>query len=72
MSEVLFLYGQIDSRVKPLVFTIRKWAKDNKVTNISPGKTITNFSLTLLVIFYLQQINILPIISKMTTYSGKF
>ncbi|KAL2750059.1 hypothetical protein V1477_002130 [Vespula maculifrons] len=69
MSEVLFLYGELDSRVKPLVFTIRKWAKDNKLTNIYPGKTITNFSLTLLVIFYLQQINILPVINKMTTYS---
>lgn len=71
MSEVLFLYGELDSRVKPLVFTIRKWAKDNKLTNIYPGRTITNFSLTLLVIFYLQQINILPVINKMTTYSGK-
>nr|KAF7438052.1 hypothetical protein H0235_000443 [Vespula pensylvanica] len=69
MSELLFLYGELDSRVKPLVFTIRKWAKDNKLTNIYPGKTITNFSLTLLVIFYLQQINILPVINKMTTYS---
>ncbi|XP_047351588.1 poly(A) RNA polymerase, mitochondrial [Vespa velutina] len=69
MSEVLFLYGEIDSRVKPLIFTIRKWAKDNKLTNIHPGKTITNFSLTLLVIFYLQKIKVLPVISKMTTYS---
>ncbi|KAL2740709.1 hypothetical protein V1478_000850 [Vespula squamosa] len=69
MSEVLFLYSELDSRVKPLIFTIRKWAKDNKLTNIYPGRTITNFSLTLLVIFYLQQIDILPVISNMTTYS---
>ncbi|XP_015183071.1 PREDICTED: poly(A) RNA polymerase, mitochondrial-like isoform X2 [Polistes dominula] len=69
MSELLFLYGEEDERVRPLVFTIRKWAEDNKLTSIHPGKTITNFSLTLLVIFYLQQVDILPGINSITTFS---
>lgn len=69
MSELLFLYGEEDNRVRPLIFTIRKWAEDNKLTSIHPGKTITNFSLTLLVIFYLQQVQILPTIKSLTTFS---
>ncbi|KAI4487084.1 hypothetical protein M0802_012038 [Mischocyttarus mexicanus] len=63
MTELLFIYAEKDYRIKPLIFTIRKWAEDNKLTSIHPGKTITNFSLTLLVIFYLQQIDILPVIN---------
>ncbi|XP_014617007.1 PREDICTED: poly(A) RNA polymerase, mitochondrial-like isoform X2 [Polistes canadensis] len=69
MSELLFLYGEEDDRVRPLIFTIRKWAEDNKLTSIHPGKTITNFSLTLLVIFYLQQVEILPAINSITSFS---
>ncbi|KAI4484558.1 hypothetical protein M0804_007124 [Polistes exclamans] len=69
MSELLFLYGEEDDRVRPLIFTIRKWAEDNKLTSIHPGKTITNFSLTLLVIFYLQQVEVLPAINSITSFS---
>ncbi|KAK2579399.1 hypothetical protein KPH14_003261 [Odynerus spinipes] len=69
MTELLYLYGEIDDRVRPLVFTIRKWAHDNKLTNLNPGKTITNFSLTLLVIFYLQRQQILPVINNMKGFA---
>lgn len=62
MSELLFLLGEIDTRVRPLVFTIRKWAQTVGLTNQSPGRWISNFSLTCLVIFFLQQLKtpILP------------
>lgn len=68
MSELLFLYGKLDVRVRPLVFTIRKWAHAQKLTSIHPGVTITNFSLTLLVLFYLQQQEIIPPINLMEDF----
>lgn len=54
MSELLYLYGEFDSRVRPLVFTILKWAKHNGLTHESPGRWVTNFSLILMVVFFLQ------------------
>lgn len=60
------MFGQIDGRVMPLVFSIRRWAQAVGVTNPSPGRWISNFSLTCLVIFYLQQMAkpILPAINE--------
>lgn len=55
MSEFLYLMSSIDERVKPLVFTIRKWASSVGLTNTSPGRWISNFSLTLLVLAFLQK-----------------
>ncbi|KAK5647273.1 hypothetical protein RI129_002165 [Pyrocoelia pectoralis] len=55
MSDLLYLYGSIDARVRPLVFTIRKWAQEVGITNNSPGRWISNFSLTLLVLAFLQR-----------------
>lgn len=62
MSELLYLFGEIDDRVKPLTFCIRKWASAAGLTNSSPGRWISNFSLTTLVLFFLQQLQkpILP------------
>lgn len=62
MSELLYLFGELDVRVKPLVFVIRKWANAVGLTNSVPGPWITNFSLTSLVLFFLQQVkrHILP------------
>lgn len=62
MSELLYLFGQLDERVKPLVFVVRKWATSVGLTNSAPGPWITNFSLTCLVLFFLQQVKrpILP------------
>ncbi|XP_047485652.1 poly(A) RNA polymerase, mitochondrial-like [Penaeus chinensis] len=55
MSEMLYLYGSMDKRVRPLVFAIRKWAKDRHVTSPYAGRWVTNFSLTLMVLFYLMR-----------------
>lgn len=62
MSELLYLFGEIDDRVRPLVTTVRKWASAVGLTNPSPGRWISNFSLTVLVLFFLQQLKkpILP------------
>lgn len=56
------MFGQIDERVQPLVFFIRRWAEECQLTNKNPGPFITNFMLTCSVIFFLQQLEkpILP------------
>lgn len=71
MSELLYLYGEIDWRVRPLTFTIRMWANCVQLTNSSPGSWITNFSLTLLVLFYLQQRQILPSLQQLVKFANK-
>lgn len=65
MSELLYIFGNFDSRVRPLTFTIKMWAKEIKLTNDTPGRWLTNFSLTLLVLFYLQQEKIIPTIQML-------
>lgn len=54
-SELLYLYGALDSRVRALVFSVRCWARAHSLTSSIPGAWITNFSLTLMVIFFLQR-----------------
>lgn len=56
MSELLYLYGELDERVRPLVFCIRKWASSIGLTCSSPGRWITNFPLTVLILFFLQNL----------------
>ncbi|XP_037809322.1 poly(A) RNA polymerase, mitochondrial [Lucilia sericata] len=67
MSELLYMFGEFDERVKPLTFCIRRWASCCGLTNPSPGRWISNFSLTCLVIFFLQQTKqpVLPAINTL-------
>lgn len=65
MSELLYIFGNFDYRVRPLVFAVKIWARETNLTNDMPGKWITNFSLTLLVLFYLQQEKIIPAIQTL-------
>lgn len=62
----------MDWRVKPLIFTIRKWARNMNVTKEISGQWITNFSLTLLILFYLQIKNILPSLDSINYYISKY
>ncbi|XP_053696653.1 poly(A) RNA polymerase, mitochondrial [Sabethes cyaneus] len=73
MSELLYLFAQIDDRVQPLTCCVRKWAKSVGLTNQAPGYWITNFSLTMLVMYFLQQLNepILPAINKLVKSATK-
>lgn len=73
MSELLYMFGQIDERVRPLTFCIRKWAQSVGLTNSSPGRWISNFSLTILVIFFLQQLKnpVLPSVNKLIEAATK-
>lgn len=71
MSELLYLFGELDERVRPLVFVIRKWAYSVGLTNAVPGPWISNFSLTCLVLFFLQQVKrpVLPPINLLVKQS---
>ncbi|XP_012058147.1 PREDICTED: poly(A) RNA polymerase, mitochondrial [Atta cephalotes] len=69
MTELLNFYGEMDWRIRPLVITIRAWAKSQELTFDVPGQWITNFPLTLLVLFFLQQKKILPSLKILKSYS---
>ncbi|XP_035162958.2 poly(A) RNA polymerase, mitochondrial isoform X2 [Callithrix jacchus] len=68
-SELLYIYGALDSRVRALVFTVRCWARAHSLTSSIPGAWITNFSLTMMVIFFLQRRSppILPTLDSLQT-----
>lgn len=75
MSELLWLYGSLDPRVRPLTFVVRRWAQTVGLTNQHPGRWITNFPLTLMVLFFLQQKGkdgcVLPSLKTLVQYAGK-
>lgn len=75
MSDFLYIMGELDDRVRPLVFAIRKWAKEVGLTNASPGRWMTNFSLTLLVLAFLQKPlrspPVLPSLNTLVKLAGK-
>ena len=75
MSNFLYLMSEIDDRIKPLVFTIRRWAEQVGITNSSPGRWITNFSLTLLTLGFLQKpldsAAVLPSLNELVKAAGK-
>uniref|UniRef100_A0A8C6YBT7 Mitochondrial poly(A) polymerase n=1 Tax=Naja naja TaxID=35670 RepID=A0A8C6YBT7_NAJNA len=54
-SELLYVYGSLDPRVRTLAFSIRYWAWNHGLTSSIPGAWITNFSLTMMVLFFLQR-----------------
>ncbi|XP_063624954.1 poly(A) RNA polymerase, mitochondrial-like [Cydia splendana] len=60
MSELLHLLGSLDPRVRPLTLAVRRWAAAAQLTATAPGRWITNFPLTLLVLHFLQQAKVLP------------
>ncbi|XP_048223540.1 poly(A) RNA polymerase, mitochondrial [Perognathus longimembris pacificus] len=71
-SELLYIYGALDSRVRALVFSIRHWARTHSLTSNIPGAWITNFSLTMMVIFFLQRRSppILPTLDSLKSLAG--
>lgn len=67
MSEMLYLFSEMDWRFRPLVTAVRHWAAWARLTDMVPSQRITNFTLTLLVVFYLQRCTppILPTLGEM-------
>lgn len=72
-SELLYIYGNLDPRVRALVFTARCWARAHGLTSSIPGPWITNFSLTMMVLFFLQKRNppIVPTLDQLKELAGK-
>ena len=60
MSKLLWSLSSIDNRIAPLVFVIRRWAREAAITQSTPGPWFSNFQMTLLVLFYFQSIDVLP------------
>lgn len=56
MSEILYTFGEMDERVRPLVFYIRAWAKEFDIIQTFPALGLSNFMVTCLVIFFLQRL----------------
>ncbi|XP_061412051.1 poly(A) RNA polymerase, mitochondrial-like [Lethenteron reissneri] len=54
-TEMLYIYGQVDERVRQLVFAVRSWARSHGLTSSISGAWITNFALTTMVLFFLQK-----------------
>lgn len=73
MSCLLHLWGNLDWRVKPLVSNVRRWAKAQKlVKDARPTPFFTNFTLTLLVVCYLQQVHrMLPSFARLVDMASE-
>nr|XP_020494246.2 poly(A) RNA polymerase, mitochondrial [Labrus bergylta] len=71
-TELLYLYGELDPRVRSLVFTVRCWARTHAITSSIPGAWITNFSLTFMVLFFLQKRSppIIPTLDHLRALAG--
>lgn len=54
MSEIFHTFGELDERVRPLVFFVRTWAKEYDIIQPYPSLSLSNFMLTCMVIFFLQ------------------
>ncbi|XP_056375395.1 poly(A) RNA polymerase, mitochondrial [Hyla sarda] len=72
-SELLYIYGTLDHRVRALVFALRCWARIHSITSSIPGQWITNFSLTMMVLFFLQKRNppVIPTLDQLKSLAGK-
>ncbi|XP_029935687.1 poly(A) RNA polymerase, mitochondrial [Myripristis murdjan] len=71
-TELLYLYGALDQRVRCMVFTVRCWARAHGITSSIPGAWITNFSLTVMVLFFLQRRSppIIPTLDHLQELAG--
>ncbi|XP_064188470.1 poly(A) RNA polymerase, mitochondrial [Anguilla rostrata] len=71
-SELLYLYGGLDKRVRAMVLSLRCWARTHGLTSTIPGAWLTNFSLTAMVIFFLQRRSpaVLPTLDQLRDLAG--
>jgi len=74
MSCLLHLWGHADWRVRPLVATVRRWAQEQRlVLSVRPTHYFTNFTLTMLVVFYLQVVHgMVPTVSQLVTLANPY
>lgn len=72
VSELFYMLGEIDKRVRPLLFTVQRWAKEIQTHRKRPG-SLTNFHVACFVISFLQQLPepILPTTNQLISKSRK-
>jgi hypothetical protein len=58
-STLLRDYTEVDPRSKDLMLAVKKWAKEHKICSAADER-MSSYAWVVLVIFYLQQIDILP------------
>lgn len=70
-TELIRLFVTSDERVRHLVYVVRHWAKVAGVTGCG-ASGLTNYALTLIVIFYLQNTEppVLPSVGEMSKQTG--
>ena len=59
-------YSEQDWRVRPLILTVKKWAKFHNINDASQA-TISSYSLVLMTIYYLQGVckpPVLPVLQE--------
>lgn len=75
MTKLFWTYTKMDSRVAPLIFFLKYWAKITGVTNtFRPSPNITNFQLTVLILNFLLRLDkplIVPLENIITYIKGK-
>ncbi|CAH2090616.1 unnamed protein product [Euphydryas editha] len=73
MSELLWQLGELAPRARALAVLVRRWAARAGLTQPHPGRWVTNFPLTLLVLFFLQQshAHLLPPLNLLVSCAGK-
>ena len=74
MSELMFLLGETDPRVRVLMTTIKQWARSCDVTRSNPGPWPANFTLLSMLIFFLQTCSpaVLPSLRQLQTLAGQW
>lgn len=71
MAGVFYTFSEFDERVSPFVLFIRQWAQEAHISaTVQPSNKLTNFMLTCMAIFYLQQLRkpILPAANKFVSF----
>ena len=73
MSELMFLLGESDPRVRVLMTTIKQWAKSCDMTRSHPGPWPANFTLLAMLVFFLQTRSppVLPSIRHLQALAGQ-
>lgn len=73
ISELFHIFGEIDERVRPLVFLVRRWAQEVQLTSKIRTNSITNFQITCLVLSFLQQLPdpIIPTVPELVSKARK-